>query len=142
MNRHAFTITEVMIAILIVAACLVPIFFVFSKGSAGTIQTRDEVLAYNYATELLDYALLQPFDSPFLQPGIDRDANELEVTPSAGAAFKLHMEPRFQRKLSVKTPSVPASVPFAYKVLIAEVSWANSNIKRRISMTGMLYRNR
>jgi len=141
MNRTAFTITEIMIAVLVVAACLVPIFFIFSKGSAGTIQTRDEVLAYNYATELLDYALSKSYDSPFLQPG-DRDANELDVTPTTGAAFKLVIEPRFQRKLSVLSPVVPTSVPFNYKVLVAEVSWATSNVKRRVSMTGMMYRSR
>ncbi|HNW36967.1 MAG TPA: hypothetical protein PKM25_18655 [Candidatus Ozemobacteraceae bacterium] len=142
MNRTAFTITEVMIAVLVVAACLAPIFFIFSKGSAGTIQTRDEVLAYNYATELLDYALTKPYDSPFLLPGQDHNANELEVTPSTGAAFKLGIEPRFQRRLSVLMPVVPASVPFVYKVLVAEVSWATATVKRRVSMTGMMYRSR
>lgn len=143
MNRNnAFTITEVMIAVLVVAACLAPIFFIFSKGSAGTQQTRDEVLAYNFATELLDYALSKPFDSPFLQVGQNRDANKLDVSPTTGAAFSLKIDERFQRKISVIAPSVPATVPFAYKVLVAEVSWNTANVQRRISMTGMIYRNR
>jgi len=140
-RRNAFSITEVMIAVLVVAACLSPIFFIFSKGAAGTQQTRDEVLAYNYATELLDYALSKPFDSPFLAVGT-RDANALEVTPAAGPAFTLKADERFERKLSVITPSVPATVPFTYKVLVAEVAWKTAQVQRSISMSCMIYRNR
>lgn len=130
-----------MIAVLVVAACLSPIFFIFSKGAAGTQQTRDEVLAYNYATELLDYALSKPFDSPFLTVGT-RDANALEVTPANGAAFTLKTDDRFERKLSVISPSVPTTVPFIYKVLVAEVAWKTAQVRRSISMSCMMSRNR
>ncbi|HOT27032.1 MAG TPA: type II secretion system protein [Candidatus Ozemobacteraceae bacterium] len=140
-KKNAFTITEVMIAVLVVAACLSPIFFIFSRGAAGTQQTRDEVLAYTYATELLDYALSKSFDSPFLAPGT-RDANALEVTQADGSSFVLKADERFERKLSVVIPSVPATVPFTYKVLIAEVAWKTAQVKRNISMSCMMYRNR
>lgn len=143
MNRkNAFSITEVMIAVLIIAACLAPIFFVFSKGAAGTQQTRDEVLAYNHATELLDFALSKPFDSSFLSVGDKRDANVIEVTPTTGEAFTLKIDERFHRTLSVVAPTTPTSVPYAYKVLVAEVSWNTANVKRHISMTGLVHRTR
>ena len=84
---------------------------------------------------------IKSFDSPFLAPGT-RDANALEVTQADGSSFVLKADERFERKLSVVIPSVPATVPFTYKVLIAEVAWKTAQVKRNISMSCMMYRNR
>ena len=51
-----------MIAVFVLAIGIIPAFYVFSRGTAGTILTRDEILAHSYASELIDYAQALGFD--------------------------------------------------------------------------------
>ncbi len=132
-GRHGFSFTEIMIAVLIIGVTLAPMIYVFSRGTSGTIRTRDEVLAYNYATELLDYAQSLKFDEkPFLEEG-NRKADEIEINGPEGPVAVLKIEPKFERYLTVMVPPVPDGLPFDYKVLVAEIRWKGQDKKIRMS---------
>ncbi len=137
--RAAFTIVEVMIAVLIIGASMTPIFFMFSRGSTGTIQSRDEVLAYSYAQEMLEFAQARGFDDPQVAVGENRTITSLELRALAGGVVPLPADPRFTRVLHVRVPPLSGTWPYQYKVLVAEVHWKPSGEKTRsVRMTGLL----
>ncbi|RCK79668.1 MAG: hypothetical protein OZSIB_4140 [Candidatus Ozemobacter sibiricus] len=138
----AFTIVEVMIAVLIIGASMTPIFFMFSRSSTGTVQSRDEVLAYAYAQEMLEFAQARGFDDPQVAVGENRTITPLELRALGGGAIALPVDPRFTRVLHVRVPPLSAAAwPYQYKVLVAEVSWKpNDEQTRSVRLTGLLTR--
>lgn len=141
-TRQAFSFAELIIAILIIGVGSIPVFTMFSRGSTGTMQTRDEVLAYNYAADLLSWAQTRPYDQ--LAPTNDAPSDSLSLAPTAGPPVLLVMESGFKRFLTVKeaTPAPSGGKwPFAYKVLVAKVQWNPAGgINREIEMTTIVYR--
>jgi hypothetical protein len=135
--RGGVSMTEVMIAIVVIGAVISPIFFLFSRGTAGTVQTRDELIAHAHAQDLLDYAQSLEFANPFLAPGPEREIAAIPLVSAGGAGLPLEMEPRYKRMLTVKPVSV-SGVPTSYKVLTAEVSWNTGTQNRSAILTALM----
>ncbi len=140
-NRlRGFSFNEVVIAILLIGAAIVPVFHIFSRSAAGTIQTQEEVLAHNYAEELLDFALVQPNDSPLLVPTpgpVQIDPARL-VLKTTGGDLPLVSSPKFVRFLTVREPDNPLKWPYKYKLLVAEIQWKNpSGLTRKVQMSAL-----
>ncbi len=130
-KTKGFSIAEVAIALFVIGVCVLPIFTVLNQGNTGTVQTRDEVMAYGYASDLLQSARCLDFDAPFLGSG-RKDARQLPG-PLSGE----QMDPRFSRFLTVTEQTVPGS-GFRYKSLTAEISWKSGGTDRQIQMVGLL----
>lgn len=133
-RKRGFSFTEIAIALLILAIGLIPVFYVFSRGSAGTVLAREEITAHQLAGEMIDAATLLGYDDARLADG-QLDGTQLpNVSPD---------DPRFQRTLLV-TDVRPAGGwkdwPVAYKILTARVSWDNSGVVRTFTLTGLLYK--
>jgi len=143
LSDSAFSIIEVMIAVLIVGATMTPIFFLFSRSTAGTTQTRDEALASGYASELLEFAQLKGYDDPLFPVGENHDFPEIKLKTKAGSEVAVKIESRFSRKLHVRIPPITAPWPYLYKILVVEVSWSPApGQTRKVSMAGLLSKNK
>lgn len=138
--KRAFSLSEVMIAVVVIAVGIIPVFFLFSRGNAGTVQTKDEILAYQFASELLAYAQTKTYDDPLLAVGRKKQG-DISLTPLNGAPLVLNMDTDFDRYLSVVEikPDVSLDWPFAYKVLTSEVSWKSGGVSRKIQLSVMIY---
>ena len=137
-QRQAFSLVEVMIAVLIIGATMTPLFYMFTRSSSGTVQSRDEVIAYSYAGEILEICQVRGFDDPLLTPGNDKPVTGLALRTAAGATVPMTADPRFTRRLHVKAPAIGGTWPFEYKVLIVEISWKSGEQTRTVQMTGMV----
>lgn len=140
--RRAFTLTEVLMATIVLGLAMLPLFMVFSKGSAGTVQTRDEVMGTGYVTELLALAQCLAYDDAFLTPQVKAPCQQLPLPVVGGEALNKPIDARFKRFFTVKEISAGADVPYTYKVLISEVNWVSSNVTRSLQMTGLVYKGK
>jgi len=135
-DKTAFSLPEVLIAIVLLALAAVSIFSMFSQARTGTIQIREEVNAISYATTILNYARALPFDDPFLRPVQDKKIDELVATGDAMAQQQLKIEPQYECLFSVSLHE-PAESNYAFKVIKTEVYWASAGgIKRKTVLTG------
>lgn len=57
------TLIEIMISLLIFAACLVPVFDLFRRVSETSRVTQEEVVAFQAAAELVEQLTVVPFDA-------------------------------------------------------------------------------
>lgn len=136
-ERPGFSIVEVMIAVLIIGATMSPLVFMFSRSTSGTVQTRDEVVAYGYASELLEFAMARRFDD--FPVGDNQMYDEIKLKTGGGAEIPLKVDSRFTRRLHVRVPPITGAWPYQYKVLVAEVGWVvTPGQTKKIQVTGLL----
>jgi hypothetical protein len=129
-----FSFTEVMVAVLIIGAGIIPIFLVFSRGNVGTTMTRDEMTAQAYAEELLDYGTALGYEH--LKEGATLEAEFPGLTPA---------DTKFSRVLHVQSV-LPSggwkNWPMAYKVLSANIEWHSGGTKQSFVLTGLVYQGK
>ncbi len=125
------------------ASGIIPIFLVFSRGTAGTVQTKDEILAQNYALDLLAYAQTMKFDDSFLSQG-RHPAKTVSISPSNIPAVSLKMEEGFDRNLEVTDwqPDPGMEWAYKYKILTAEVIWTSKGVSRKIQMPSLVFKGK
>ena len=138
-HPSGFSLTEVMITVLVIGICISPIFFIFSRSNQGTMHTRDDVIAYTFAKEILDFHISLDFDDPALAPVTNKKVNFETLKPVSGGDILLTTDPRFDRFVSVKAITV-ANIPLAYKVIIVEVKWKSSGKDRQFRMTSLKFK--
>lgn len=54
-HRHAFSLVEVMIALIFMSFAFLPIYNLFRFGSQGTVNNVNEVTATNYASDMINF---------------------------------------------------------------------------------------
>ena len=54
-SRFGFTVVEIVIALVIIAIGFLPIYNLFRQGSVGTVNTINETIATNYASDLVNF---------------------------------------------------------------------------------------
>lgn len=135
-GHQGFSSVELMVAIMILAIGLLPIFWFFSRSNMGTIKTRDEILAQQYAAELIDYAMARGFAANAVTGDAGSEIKEIEITGE-----KTTVEDRFVRKLYVKDlrPDHHSEWPCRYRTLTAEISWQAETQQRSLRLTGLIY---
>lgn len=135
-NSKAFSFAEILIATLCLSLALIPVTYMFSFSSTGTVQNRDQILARQHAANLMDYSFSLPYDDEFLKCG----EKEIDfITFSAGSNdIIMEMEPKFSRKIKIEEVK-SASWKYAYKFLSVEVSWEEApNRNKTFYLTGMI----
>lgn len=134
----AFSIIEVMIAIVILSIVCVTIFSMFSQARTGTLQTRDEIIAFGYASTILNYAKGLPFEDAFLSPVKEKKITEL-LAPETSLNQKLfEIAPMFDCALTVTSHEPdPSSCLYVYKVMRVDVEWKTGGVSRKISSTAL-----
>lgn len=135
-RRRGFTLSEVLVGMLLTAVVLVPLFHLFSRGNVGTVMNRDEVLAQAYAGALLDHLLGLGYDR--LPPTATPQA--MAEVPAGGET--LGMAPGFTRFYQVEEIAPAGSLadwPMAYKVVTVTVGWTAPVGMRQFVVTGLLH---
>lgn len=66
-KKTGFSLIEICIACCVLGVLMVPIFTMMSKGTAGTVHNKNEILARQYAANLLAYCNLLNYNDDFLK---------------------------------------------------------------------------
>jgi prepilin-type N-terminal cleavage/methylation domain-containing protein len=135
-QNRGFSFIELIIAIVIMAIGLIPLMWFFSRSNIGTIRTRDEIYAQQYAAELFDYVTATGFDahSPTDEAGIEVPAITIESETTT-------VEPRFSRRLFIDdlAPAHNSEWPLQYRTVMVEVSWVADQQNRSLRLTGIMH---
>ncbi len=135
-KKPGFSFVEVIIAITIMAIGLIPIMWFFSRSNVGTIKTRDEIYAQQYAAELYDYVIASGFSActPTGESGIEVPTITIEDETIA-------VEERFTRRLIVAelAPAHNSEWPLQYRTVAVEVSWTADQQVRNLRLTGIIH---
>lgn len=127
-QKTGVSLVEALVAIAFLMVILGPLINLFSQSVAGTILNRDEMLANDYAADLIAVARTLPYHD---LPVVER--LNLNYMVADNYAEK-PLEEGFNRYMSViEFTDVPNSV-FQYKVIIVEIEWDSSGITRSIKM--------
>ncbi|OGK07938.1 MAG: hypothetical protein A2W80_03275 [Candidatus Riflebacteria bacterium GWC2_50_8] len=134
--RHGFSFVELVVAITIMAIGIMPIMWFFSRSNMGTIKTRDEVYAQQYAAELYDFVIASGFNaySPTGEAGVEVPALTL-------ADETISIEERFSRRLIVEdlAPAHNPDWPLLYRTVVVEVNWIADQQQRSLKLTGIIH---
>lgn len=139
---RGFSLTEIMVACLALGIMLIPVFMMFSQGSAGTTKNRNDILAQQHASNLLAYATSLNYDDTFLKTG-SQEVNEKKVNSSDGTEIDLSIsEDIFKRSMEIKEYTFPGFT-YAYKLITVSVKWSQTGDKksennREIKISGLL----
>lgn len=135
-KTRGFSFAELVVAVLILGIGILPIFWFFSRTSIGTIKTRDEALAWQYAAELIDYSMARGYEATALT-----DENGIEVREIIVGSDRTTIDDRFGRRLYVKAlrPDHNSEWPCLYRTVTAEVTWTVDTQPRSLRLTGLLY---
>ena len=133
--RHGMTYVEIAIGVLIIGLVVGPIFSLLISSGEGTTLTRDEVLAYQAASDVQAYARGLDFNDPFLAPG-ERDCTTL---PGEDPAVKNGL--KYKRTITVTEHSV-MGVPYRYKLIDVNVSWQTGAHPQSVRIPGLLFTGR
>ncbi|NLI76137.1 MAG: hypothetical protein GX442_06800 [Candidatus Riflebacteria bacterium] len=139
MNRttRGVSFAEVAIGLIIAGIVLVPLLALYHRGGEGTVLTRDEVLAYQAAADVLAYVQLLEFDDGLLAPtSAPRDCTALPVGVSAQT-----VDSRFKRSLTVQTAH-PAGITYRYKIVTVRVGWMSGTTERAVELPGLVFAGR
>ena len=133
-NKSAFTMVEICLICGIIFILLVPVFRMMSKGSSTTIYNRNEILAQQYASNLIAYCNAVPFDNECLT---DSEGKSFPVLVVKDKEEKI--EDIFTRTLSVSTYLDDVSNR-KYKLVSVKVEWQESGEanKHNVIMAGVV----
>ena len=135
-KKRGFSFIELVVAITIMAIGLMPIMWFFSRSNVGTVKTRDEIVAQQYAAELYDFVIASGFAafSPTGAAGIEMPAITVD-------GETLSIDERFNRRLIVEdlAPTHNTEWPLLYRTLAVEVSWLAEQQQRTVRLTGIMH---
>ena len=142
---HGFSMVELCLVIVVLAVLMIPVFAMMSKGSSATIRNRNEILAQQYAMNIVAYCNIISYDDPFLQAVDEKPVGDLFI--KLGADKKLDMDIKEEgfkkiasRTISIKDFNAGESWPKKYKVVTVKVSWQQpGELKRRdVTVSGLV----
>lgn len=144
-NNKGFSIVEICIVCVIIMVLMVPIFTIMSQGNAGTVHNRNEIIARNYAANIIAYFNLIPFND--IKELSKEELNSL-VLENADANLNINLNDLGSNFEYFKNLDFNASVKvkeFAnqlnkYKVVSVTVEWKEANKKTisKINLSGMV----
>ena len=145
--NFGFSLIEICIACIVLAVILIPVFTLLSKGNAGTLHNRNEILAREYAANIIAFYNLKQYDE-VKEPSAD-ELNSMTLE-SEDKNFKIDLNDlgyNFEalRNLNLNTDVKieefnSDSWAYKYKFISVTVEWKESNKPNpsKITMTGMV----
>ena len=120
-SQRAFSFVEIMVAVVLIAIGLLPLFSLFVSTSSDVSNTIDEVLATTYANELIDSIIAHKFSE------IPSSVPYAEVPTLAGNPFFTgiiaNLTPcaaEFKRFVEISEAATTVQIPAGVSPLIAE----------------------
>ena len=143
--NKGFSIIEISIVSVIIMVLMIPVFTLLSQGNAGTVHNRNEILARNYAANIIAYLNLLSYNDI-------KDMNKDELSSLAlenkdtnlkielndlGKNFELFKNLDFNSFVKVKEFNNQLN---KYKVVSVTVEWKETNKKTTssVSLSGMV----
>ena len=149
-NIHGFSLLEVSIASIILLILLIPIFTILSKGSSGTIHNRNEITARQYASNIIAYCNMIPFNSPELNEGDDILGN-LNLNFDKNNYIKLKnnidlndLDESFLKLVKLKKLSIKNiemnDIPCKHKLITFRIEWLEpgKTTNNSVEMSGLV----
>ncbi|NLI75558.1 MAG: prepilin-type N-terminal cleavage/methylation domain-containing protein [Candidatus Riflebacteria bacterium] len=110
--RGAFSLLEVLIAVVVIALALVPIFSVMTTSHKDVRSAMEEVIASNLASELLE--TLQALPAPLIPLGHAGELQAGAFAAAEAAGYRTTLAdcpPGFTRHLFVELLPIESSIP-------------------------------
>lgn len=134
-----FSIIEICIVGVILTVFLVPVFTLMSRGSSRTIHNKNEILAQQYASNIIAYCNVLPFDSEKLAEVDEKDICELNIELKDDVINIDKTEDIFKRFVSIKDFPRTDQRPYNYKIVTVRVEWQQTGEKKReFIMSGLV----
>jgi type II secretory pathway pseudopilin PulG len=138
-KNYGFSLVEIVVALTFLTVLLIPVYLIFDQGTTGTRQVKNEIVAQQYATNLLGYLCIFPYDHKHLTPVVDQNVDSL-VLKMDSEALSLDLDKRYSRKLTIRE-FVSPHWPVKYKVLNVSVSWKEREGRpRKLSVCSLIFK--
>ncbi len=138
-RNSGFSMVEIVVALTCMTVLLLPVYLIFDQGTSGTRQVKNEIIAQQYATNLLGYLCIFPYDHKFLSPMVDRKFDSLKLEMGS-EALSLDLDKRFSRNLTIRE-FVSPQWPIKYKVLNVSVSWKEREGRpRKLTVCSLIFK--
>ncbi len=144
-NNKGFSIIEICIVCVIMLVVMIPIFTLMSQGNAGTVHNRNEIIARNYAANIIAYLNLLPYDDIKELSKAELSSLALENTETN---LKIDLNDLGKNFDYFKTLDFNAYAKVSefnnrfnkYKVVSVTVEWKETNKKTvsSVSLSGMV----
>ena len=142
-HNKGFSIIELCVACSILLVLLIAVFMLMTQGNSVTTQNRNEIIAKQYASNILAYYSLIPYedikDSDKLI--LKNDKCSINIDETMEASF-LNLEPKNKRNIRIEEFK-SESLPFKYKLITVTIEWKEPNKPHnsKVIMTGLVPEN-
>ena len=147
-KQKALSLVEICIVCFILIILLVPIFTLLSRGSSGTVRNRNEILAQQYASNVIAYCNAMKYDDEFLKVENGQKTKEIKKLEITGIENQENINIELPKELG-ETASKTITItdfdkkddwPFSYKLVTVKVVWLQpgETKARELTMTGMV----
>lgn len=134
-QKKGFSFVEILISVGCLVAVMIPLTSMFSMGSSGTNNNRNEIFARQYMLNLFHFTKVLPYDHDLLSVG-NKDVNEFGFK-SGSHAFKMEVKDGFERKLSVEEIK-SSNWRYKYKLIKVSVEWHEAKKRlRKLQISGV-----
>ena len=149
---QGFSLVEICIACIIVMLLLVPVFTLLTQGNSGTTQNKNEIYARAYASNILAFCNLIPFNSKAIKDDIeielDGNPEVNTIKEKLGLVLKLDDKEDFynnflqllvKRKISIKNVKV-GEWGYNYKLVLVKVEWKEPGkaVNNSVEISGLV----
>ena len=146
----AFSLVEITIVCGVLLVLLVPIFNIMSKGNTGTLRNRNEILAQQYASNLIAFCNALKFDDDYLKAVEnkivnDEDNNNNKIKAGDYDILPSNITEEYFKKIATTSISIVdfddlEVWPFRYKLVTVKVEWLQPGEKntRNVTISGIV----
>ena len=158
---HGFSLVEICIACIILMVLIVPVFTLLSQGNSGTTQNKNEIYARAYASNILAFCNLIPFNSKAIKDDIeielDGNPDVNTIKEKLGLVLKPDDNPKIidlnfdediyksflqllvKRKISIKNVKV-GEWGYNYKLVLVKIEWkeAGKAVNNSVEISGLV----
>ena len=139
--KKAFTLVEISLACIVLMLILLSVFALMQQGNIGTVHNRNEIIAKQYASNIIAYYNLIPFkDVVELDEFVltNDDGFYINIDNNMIESFK-NLEP--EKKSEVRIEHFKNDDwPYEYKLVTVTVKWKEPGKPNndKVTMTGLV----
>lgn len=141
-----FSFVEISIVCFILLVLLIPIFTLISRGSSVTVRNRNEILAQQYASNIMAYCNSLPYNNDFFKVVGDEKTKELDKQISVFKHedliidFPVELGESASRTITINNFEKNDKWPYRCRLITVKVVWLQpgETKTRNVTMTGMV----
>lgn len=141
-----FSFVEISIVCFILLVLLLPIFTLISRGSSVTVRNRNEILAQQYALNIMAYCNSIPYNNDFFKVTGDEKTKELDKQITVwghddlSIDFPVELGETASKTITINDFEKNDKWPFRCRLITVKVEWLQpgETKTRNVTMTGMV----